>query len=404
MALALSLAACGTTPQTPQVSQAELAPLYNAQDEDVIPGQYIVALKDGSFLSGGDLGAQAADRVLSTLNLSAQDVQIQNVYGSALQGFSATLKPAALEQLRRDPRVAYIEADRSVQLDPQEGELGSQATQTGATWGLDRVDQRALPLNSSYTYNRTGAGVTAYIVDTGIRTTHAEFGGRARAGYSAINDGRGSNDCNGHGTHVAGTVGGSTYGVAKGVSLVAVRVLNCSGSGSYSGIIAGLDWIGRNKSGPSVANMSLGGGASTSIDNAVQNLINRGVTVAVAAGNETQNACNVSPARAANAITVASSTRTDGLSYFSNYGSCVDIIAPGSSITSAWHTTNTATNTISGTSMATPHVAGAAALYLQGNPGATPATVRNALVNQGTSGVISSTQGTPNVLLYTPAL
>jgi subtilisin family serine protease len=244
--------------------------------------------------------------------------------------------------------------------------------------------------------------VSAYIIDTGIRFSHTQFGGRAVSGYDAV-DGGSADDCNGHGTHVAGTVGSSTYGVAKSVRLVGVRVLNCQGSGTNSGVIAGVDWVTQNHAAgqPAVANMSLGGGASTALDNAVNNSINDGVTYAIAAGNSNANACNYSPARVAAAVTVGSTTSSDARSSFSNYGTCLDLFAPGSSITSTWHTSNTATNTISGTSMATPHVAGVGALYLQGNPAASPATVRNAIVNTATSGVLTGVgSGSPNRLLY----
>jgi len=223
------------------------------------------------------------------------------------------------------------------------------------------------------------------------------------SGYSAVNDGRGTDDCNGHGTHVAGTVGGSTYGVAKGVTIVPVRVLDCQGSGTNSGVIAGVDWVTANRSGPSVANMSLGGGASTALDDAVNRSISAGVTYVVAAGNDNQNACNSSPARVPNAVTVGATTSSDARASFSNYGSCLDVFAPGSSITSAWHTSNTATNTISGTSMASPHVAGVAALYLQGSTGASPATVTNAITSTATTGVLTGIgSGSPNRLVYSP--
>ena len=280
--------------------------------------------------------------------------------------------------------------------------MSADATETGATWGIDRIDQRNLPLSGTYTYTHTGAGVTAYIIDTGINTTHNEFGGRASVGYDAIGDGRNGIDCNGHGTHVSGTVGGATYGVAKGVTLKAVRVLDCTGSGTNSGVIAGVDWVTSHHSGPSVANMSLGGGASTALDNAVSNSIASGVTYGIAAGNSNRNACNYSPARTATAITVGATTSTDARASYSNYGSCLDIFAPGSSITSSWIGSNTATNTISGTSMATPHVVGVAAQYLQSNPTASAATVRNALVANGTTGKVTSAgRNSPNVLLFT---
>lgn len=366
------------------VGEGPMAPMLGADAPNALAGRYIVVFK-------ADAGADVVDAALADA-VRAPAAAMYYRYSAALNGFAAALPERAVEALRRNPHVDYIELDSVVSID---------ATQSPATWGIDRIDQRNLPLSNSYTYNYTGAGVTAYIIDTGIRFSHNEFGGRATSGYDAV-DGGSADDCNGHGTHVAGTVGGSTYGVAKGVSLVAVRVLDCGGSGTTSGVIAGVDWVKNNHSGPSVANMSLGGSASTSLDTAVKNSIASGVTYAIAAGNSNKKACNYSPARVAEAITVGATTSSDARASYSNYGTCLDLFAPGSSITSSWYTSNTATNTISGTSMATPHVAGAAALYLQANPSATPQQVRDALVNNATTGKVTSAgTGSPNKLLYT---
>ena len=364
----------------------ELAPLTVPQGGQPLKDRYIVVFdKDTS-----DRAVRAAAR-----SADLQGGEVLHTFRSALDGFAAELPTQALDGLRRNPDVAYIEQDTVVT-------LSAAGQQSPATWGLDRIDQAALPLNNSYSYAASGQGVTAYVIDTGILTTHQEFSGRARHGYSAISDGRGSTDCNGHGTHVAGTVGGETYGVAQDVSLVAVRVLDCQGSGSNSGVIAGVDYVTGNASGPSVANMSLGGSDSTALDTAVRNSIAAGVTYAVAAGNDNANACSGSPNRVAEALTVGSSTKTDARSSFSNYGSCLDLFAPGSDITSAWHTGTSATNTISGTSMASPHVAGAVALYLEDNPSASPATVSSAVVAQATTGRLTGIgTGSPNRLLNT---
>ena len=319
------------------------------------------------------------------------DGTVASVYQHALKGFAVQLTEKQAARLAADPRVAYVEPDQVIQ---------AVATQSPATWGLDRIDQRDLPLSNSYTYNQSGQGVHAYVIDTGIRATHQEFAGRIGNGFTAINDGQGTNDCNGHGTHVAGTTGGTTYGVAKQVTLHAVRVLGCNGSGSTTGVIAGVDWVTQNHVQPAVANMSLGGGVSTALDQAVSNSIAAGVSYAIAAGNDNTNACNGSPARVASANTVAATTSSDARSSFSNFGACVDLFAPGSSITSAWSTSSTATNTISGTSMATPHVAGALALYLQTNPTATPATATQALLSNTTANKVTGAgTGSPNRLL-----
>jgi subtilisin family serine protease len=352
-----------------------------AQAKPAPVGNYIVVLRAGA---SSPTAAAAQARALGGA--------VQHVYTNALRGFSAALPTAAVRSLRASSAVAYIERDQVVR---------ANGSQSGATWGLDRTDQRNRPLNGVYNYTATGSGVTAYIIDTGIRFSHSDFGGRAVSGVDEV-DGGAADDCNGHGTHVSGTVGGATYGIAKSVKLVAVRVLDCSGSGATSGVIAGVDWVTANHAAgaPAVANMSLGGGASTALDSAVANSIADGVSYAIAAGNgnvigRPQNACNVSPARVATAMTIGATDNTDKAASFSNFGPCVDWFAPGVNITSDWYASDTATNTISGTSMATPHTAGVAALYLQGSPSASPQTVRNALYALTTKGIVTGTSAGP---------
>ena len=395
-ATALLAAACAD-PAGPRVDASALddRPAFERAEAAGDAGQPI---RDAYIVVFNDDVADAPG--LAQRLAASQGTAVRYTYVHALKGFAAPMSAQAAAALARNPNVAYVEQDQ---------EMVASTTQSGATWGIDRIDQANLPLNQLYSYTNTGVGVTAYIIDTGIRYTHTEFGGRAVRGYDAVTTNGDAADCNGHGTHVSGTVGGATYGVAKGVRLVAVRVLNCRGSGSNSGVIAGIDWVTGNHVGtaPAVANMSLGGGASTAIDNAVKNSIADGVTYAIAAGNGNffgiaQNACNYSPARVPEALTVGATTSTDAKASYSNYGTCVDLFAPGSGITSAWYRSDTQTNTISGTSMATPHVAGVAALYLQGNPGATPSTVAAAITGGATVGKVTSPgAGSPNRLLFT---
>jgi subtilisin family serine protease len=321
--------------------------------------------------------------------------QTHHVYSRAIKGFAATLPPAALQAIRNNPNVDYVEQDKTVALKQVV------SPQNQATWGLDRIDQVDRPLDTQYQFNSSGTGVNAFIIDTGIRADHAEFSGRLRAGFNAVADANGTNDCNGHGTHVAGTVGGTTWGVAKAVSLIPVRVLDCAGSGTWSGVIAGIDWVANSTLRPAVANMSLGGDASASVDAAVAGAVAKGVTMVVAAGNSNLNACNYSPARTPSAITVGATTNTDTRAYFSNTGTCVDIYAPGYNITSAWYTGSTASNTISGTSMASPHVAGVAALALSANPTLTPAAVAALVTSTATPNRVTTNDptGSPSLLV-----
>ena len=352
-----------------------------------IQNNYIVVLDESIVGERGDYSI--AEYIASDMAINYKG-KIKHVYKHALNGFSVEMSEADAEALSQDYRVSYVEED---------GLMTLIATQNNPPWGLDRIDQRDRPLSATYNYNWTGSGVRVYVIDTGIRTAHTQFGGRASNVFD-VNGGNGQ-DCNGHGTHVSGTVGGSTYGVAKSAMLRGVRVFGCGSTTPTSSIIAGVNYVVSNHIKPAVANMSVGGPASSSMDTAVNNLINAGVTVAVAAGNNNVNACGASPARVAAAVTVGSSTSTDARSSFSNYGTCLDLFAPGSSILSAWYTSNTATATLSGTSMASPHVAGVAALYLQANPGSSPATIRNAIVNNSTTNRLSGIgTGSPNRLLY----
>ena len=350
-----------------------------------VDNQYIVTLKN-----------DVAPRAFATAEATTGS-QILSVYTTAMNGFAAVLNVSALERLAKDPNVASIEQDRVVVL---EGD------QVDPPWGLDRVDQRSGTRNSRYLYTNTGTGVTAYVIDTGILASHIDFGGRVGAGYTVYSDSYGTTDCNGHGTHVAGTIGGSTYGIAKAVSLIPIRVLSCSGTGSTSGVIAGIDWAINDHASysPAVANMSLGGSYSTALNSAVANATADGIVFAVAAGNSNANACSYSPASAPTAITVGAIGGSDDRASFTNYGSCVDVFAPGVSIMSATIASSSASRMLSGTSMASPHVAGAAALLLQSDPTATPAQIAALIVNSATPDVITGlAAGSPNLVLYTGA-
>jgi subtilisin family serine protease len=378
------LIACQDSVAPDNISNISSPPSFSASAAAAsrrIPDEYIVVLDASTVDVTGRANAL----------LKAHGGTLNRTYSHSIKGFSAHMSAAAAARLAESDGVEFVEQDQ---------EFSADDTQSGATWGLDRIDQSLLPLDGSYSYNGNGAGVYVYIIDTGVRSSHTQFGGRVVPAYSAIADGYGAEGCNGHGTHVAGTVGGSTVGVAKGVTLFSVRVLDCNGNGTASTVVAGVDYVTAYHASPAVANISISGGYSSAVNTAVQNSINSGVTYVVAAGNSAADACGYSPASVPGALTVGATTSSDAQASYSNSGACVDLFAPGSAIYSAWNTDNYSMSTLNGTSMATPHVAGAAALYLQTNPGASPATVAQAIVSNSTSGALTGLlNGSANRLL-----
>lgn len=381
-AIAVGAAATFLTPSTIQGHKSKLK-----KAAQPVPNRYLVALKPTAQRSVDEPSESTAGRLVSRFGGA-----VDKVYSHALQGFSAEMTPEAAEEMSNDPDVLFVEEDSYISIN---------TTQMNAPWGLDRVDQRNVPLNNSYSYAKTGAGVHVYVIDSGIRTTHVEFGGRATKDYDSMYDGQNGNDCHGHGTHVAATIGGSSYGVAKNARLHAIRVVACNGVGTVSGAVEGIDWVTANHLSPAVANMSMGSNASALMDVAVLGSINSGVSYVVAAGNSGGDACSVSPARLPSAITVGASDQNDVRASFSNFGSCVDLFAPGVGILSAWTGTDTLTYSASGTSMASPHVAGAVALYLEDHRTSTPSQTTAALLGGATSGPVGDPSGSPNLMLFT---
>lgn len=371
---------------------------------NAIPNRYIVVLKDEAAGPRGEdsLASQVGNSLAATYGGN-----VEHVYTHVLNGYSVEMSEQEATTLSQDPRVEYVEEDGETSPTQINEETSPAATQSNVTWGLDRIDQPDRPLNNSYNYNATGAGVNVYVIDSGIRRTHQEFGGRVTPAFDAINDGRGTDDCHGHGTHVAGTIGGVTYGVAKNVRLYSVRVFGCNG-GTVAGMIRGIDWVAANHTKPAVANLSGSavdavtrkGTTDPALDQAARGLIASGVTFVVSAMNDGTDASTVSPARVTEAITVGATDSGDNKAYFSNFGSVVDLFAPGVQIMSAGINSDADLRSMDGTSMAAPHVAGVAALYLQSNPGALPATVANALISAATPDRVSNPTGSPNRLLY----
>jgi subtilisin family serine protease len=384
VALVSALAAAPTSTAAPAPEHVRDVSIRGAGSATAIPGSYIVVLSDSGTTSTR-AGVQSSAKSLA----ASYQATVKRTFAS-VHGFSATMTQAKAERLATDPRVEYVEQNQRFRI-----------TEDDATWGLDRSDQRDLPLDKTYTAPNDGSGVNVYVIDTGIYAEHSDFGGRASVGTDTVGDGQDGKDCHGHGSHVAGTIAGEKWGLAKKATVFGVRVLDCQGSGSTESVVAGIDWVTQNAKKPAVANMSLGGGADDALDAAVKKSVEAGVTYAVAAGNENADACEGSPSREPSALTAGATDDTDKRAEFSNFGKCVDLFAPGVDITSVGISDPDATDTMSGTSMASPHVAGGAALYLSEKPDATPEEVATALTTLATPDKVQD-PGTdsPNALLY----
>ncbi|WP_406054879.1 S8 family peptidase [Kribbella sp. NBC_00889] len=381
-AAALAATAIVATAAGSDAAQQADVTIRGAGTADAIPGSYIVVLAGQR--------SQAQTRATNQSLASSYDVKVRDQYDASIKGFSASMSEEQAKKLAGDERVAYVQQNQKITV-----------SQDDPPWGLDRADQRDLPLDKKYEAATTADNVNVYVIDTGIYAEHKDFGGRASVGTDTVGDGQNGVDCMGHGSHVAGTIAGTTYGLAKGAKVFGVRVLDCSGSGSTESVVAGIDWVTKNAKKPAVANMSLGGGADDALDAAVKASVDSGVTYAVAAGNESSDACGGSPAKEPSAITVGATDDQDQKATFSNWGTCVDLFAPGVDITSVGITDPDATAKMSGTSMATPHVAGGVALYLADHPDATPADVATALVGASTPDKVGDPgTGSPNKLLF----